>query len=637
MRKNLNSSTAAPTPHERALLLQVTALQFEKSALSLELKTLKEQQEAFLNEVENEIETQKSEGLAAAAAEIQILQLQRRQATEAAAREINQLQLQLKQTSSNHVPCGDSRTSEDFAALELRLAVALEASSDLTQSNVQLKKELETASAANISLTQANVQLRNELIDALSCTQQQTIINTSNPSVSYDSSQVNFDSQSLALQSLTSVDVHESDVNVTSGTSLAHDEVMSHNRFENFRGIILRNFCYRIAHASSYRAFRRWNFFVKDQVHKSLHKTLEVELLELTHIHRAQQLEIDNFQALGQQAISSIWRFSEILGNSKILASSRKALRSMWRCWIRRIRIRRRVQIYALRNWKKCFISWIRSTRHHRLLQRMLFNLLQRKKRILSQKIISLWRHEALSCHITEQHHQVQQAAEKFITMHEAQNDAVSAIKQTCSQMMTDLESVTSDRNRFLNLFLLCEGKLLALVCIFRANSSLRLLFQIWKRKLANRKNVIRIQKRLARDFIKRTLLLWYFDSKIRVLNDFHERQISESIENLELERETTGAALLNTEDQLVQALSHLDEAIIEIEHLRRINHRLSCSISDKSSQTKDRDVQTNALPTFQDNEAQTEAESGPSFAMAVRRLETKDNDAQTEPVLNSI
>ncbi len=45
---------------------QVTALQYEKSALSLELKSMREQQEAFLQEVESEIEAQKCAGLAEA-------------------------------------------------------------------------------------------------------------------------------------------------------------------------------------------------------------------------------------------------------------------------------------------------------------------------------------------------------------------------------------------------------------------------------------------------------------------------------------------------------------------------------------------------------------------------------------------
>jgi hypothetical protein len=656
MLKNSYSSAAAPTPHERALLLQVTALQFEKSALLLELKTLKEQQETFLNEVETEIEAQKSESLAAATSEIQNLQLQRRQATEAAAKEINQLQLQLKQATetlkdrdafvskllsqdprhvlqtSSDALHGNSKTSEDFAALELRLAVALEATTGSAKANLQLRKELDVALEANIGLTQANVQLKKELIDTLLGIRHQTSIDTPIPAALDVSSQMDIDSKCLAVQFSAS-----NDVRVTENSSqAAHVELLSRIRVENFREIILRNFCYRIAKASSSRIFRRWKYFVKKQVHSTLQKTFEAELSELTNLHRMQQLQLDTFQASDTRAVSLLWRFREKIGNSKIFASSRKVLRCLWKCWLRRIRIRRRLQTYAWRNKKKCFMLWTGCARHQRTLRRTLQNLVQRKQQIFSQKLISSWKHEALAGHIMKQQYQVQQAAEKFITMHETQNEAVSAIKQTCSQMMIDLELVTSERNRFLSLFLSCEGKLLALVCFYRANSSRRYLFQIWKRKLANRKNVIRLQNRLKKHFTKRTLLIWYFDSRIRILNDFHEKQISESIENLELERETTGAALLNTEDELAETLSHLDGAILEIEQLRHINSELGLSISHKTSQNKDCEIQTNAMPTCQDNDSQTEVVSDPLPAIAGPHRETRDNEAQTEPAVNS-
>jgi hypothetical protein len=633
MRRGTYGSAAAPTPQERALLLQVTALQFEKSSMSLELKTLKDQQETFLQEVEIEIEAQKSEGLAAAAAEIQNLQLQRRQAAEAAAKEINQLQLQLKLAkdelknreeafacklpshqphnalqTSNGMMCGDIRLSEEFVELEMRLAVALE---------------------ANISMTHANMQLRKELDETLSATRHQAAMSTSGPALSVVSSQVVFDYNHVAVQTSAS-----DSVSAVETTSQITAELLSRIRVENFRQIILRNFCCRIASASSHRTFRRWKCFVKEHVHRTLQKTLEAELSELTDMHRTQQMQLNTFQASDQRAMSSLWRCRERIGNSKIFASSRKVLRFMWKCWLKRIRIRRRVQTYSWRNIKKCFNSWATLIRHQRTLQRSFLNCMQRKQRVHLQKTMSSWKHEALISHIINQQHEVQHAAEKFVTMHEAQNDAVSAIKQTCAQMMSDLESVTSERNRFLSLFLSCEGKLVAYVCFSRANSTRRYLFQIWKRKIANRKNVIRIEKRSTIDFLKRTFLLWYFDSKIRMLNDFHERQISESIENLELERETTGSALQNTEDQLAETLIHLDEAMLEIEHLLQINNELKVIKNQSSSQ--DCGAQTNSPSTCQDNEAQTEAVLDPAFANVMPSMQTQDSETQTDVVLDS-
>ena len=82
MRRN-GYGAAVATSNERALLQQVTTLQFENSALSLELKSMKEQQELFLEEVENEIQAQKHESLEAAAMEINQLQLQLRQVAKA--------------------------------------------------------------------------------------------------------------------------------------------------------------------------------------------------------------------------------------------------------------------------------------------------------------------------------------------------------------------------------------------------------------------------------------------------------------------------------------------------------------------------------------------------------------------------
>ena len=135
-------------------------------------------------------------------------------------------------------------------------------------------------------------------------------------------------------------------------------------------------------------------------------------------------------------------------------------------------------------------------------------------------------------------------------------------------------------------------------------------------------------------DFLKRTFLLWYFDSKIRMLNDFHEHQISESIENLELERETTGSALQNTEDQLAETLSHLDEAMLEIEHLLHINNELKVIKNKGSSQ--DCGVQTNSSSTCQDNEAQTEAALNPAFANVMPSMQTQDSETQTDVLLDS-
>jgi hypothetical protein len=118
------------------------------------------------------------------------------------------------------------------------------------------------------------------------------------------------------------------------------------------------------------------------------------------------------------------------------------------------------------------------------------------------------------------------------------------------------------------------------------------------------------------------------------MLNDFHERQISESIENLELERETTGSALQNTEDQLAETLIHLDEAMLEIEHLLQINNELKVIKNQSSSQ--DCGAQTNSPSTCQDNEAQTEAVLDPAFANVMPSMQTQDSETQTDVVLDS-
>jgi hypothetical protein len=605
MRKNGYGSAAILTHNERTLLQQVTALQFENSAISLELKSMKVQQEAFLEEVEIEIEAQKSECLAAAATEIKQLQLQLRQATEALkSREalVSKTSLQMTHKSlqtDNEVLSGVSSISDTlFFELETRLAASLE---------------------ANIQVSQSNMQLRKELDDARSVTQQM-VPSASRSASSALSSQVTVESAAVQTSAFDNEHWIES-------SSQDRADLLSRIRIENFRDIILRNFCIRIASAPLCRIFRLWKRIAKEHVHVNMQKTLEAKVYELTEIHQITLFQMDEFQASDQRAIILLWNCLEKIGNSRFFANSRKVLWLMWKHWLRMIRIRRRVQTCLWCIITKYFLVWRRRIKY----QRKIHSFLQHKKHFLFQKAFSFWKQETLVNHIVKQQFQVQQAAEKFVKMHEAQNEAVSAIKHTCSEMIADLESSTSERHRILSLFLSCEGKLLALFCFHKSNLRCRSLFQIWKQKIGNRKNLNLLEKRLLRNFAKRTLLLWYFDSKIRILNEFHEQQISESIESLELERQTTieslelerqttAAALYNTEEELAETLTNLDDAMLEIHQLVHINNQLSVEVQKKPS--KDCEIQTD------------EAVLCDAMSNTQPHAETQDNETQTQDVL---
>jgi hypothetical protein len=134
------------------------------------------------------------------------------------------------------------------------------------------------------------------------------------------------------------------------------------------------------------------------------------------------------------------------------------------------------------------------------------------------------------------------------------------------------------------------------------------------------------------------------------ILNDFHERQISESIESLELERETTAAALHNTEEELAETLTNLDDAILEIHELIHMNNELSVHIQQKpsaecASQT-DESVICNNSPSLatsnvqiRDNEAQTEDAVDlheRSLSNGSPNVQIRDIEAQIEVVLDN-
>jgi hypothetical protein len=628
MRRNGYDSAAILTRNERALLQQVTALQFENSAISLELKSIKVQQEAFLEEVEIEIEAQKSECLAAATNEINQLQLQLRQAAEAlkrqeeieaqkserlaaATNEINQLQLQLRQAT-------ETLNSQEVFVSKASLQMAhkspqtgdevLGVSSSSDTLFLELETRLAASIEANIKVTQLNIQLSKDLEEARSATHEMALsasrsASSAHPSQAYV--------ESVAVQ--TSASDTERWIE---RSSQDRADLLSRIRIENFRNVILRNFCIRIASAPMCRIFRLWKRVVKEHVYETMQQTLEAKLHELTEIHQITLFQMGEFQASDHHAISLLWNCLEKIGNSRFFANSRKTIRLMWRHWLRMIRIRRRVQTCLCCIMTRSFMLWRRCIKHHR----MIYSFLQHKKNFLFQKAFSFWKHETLVNHIVKQQFQVQQAAEKFVKMHEAQNEAVSAIKQTCSEMMADLESSTSERHRVLSLFLSCEGKLLALFCFYKSNLRCRCLFQIWKRKIGNRKKLNHLEMRLLRNFAKRTLLLWYFDSKTRILNDFHEQQISESIESLELERQTTAAALHNTEEELAETLTNLDDALLEIHQLVHINNQLSIETQKKPSQ--DCEIQTDKA-VLCDAMSATEP-----------LVETQDNETQTQGVL---
>jgi hypothetical protein len=616
MRRN-GYGAAVATSNERALLQQVTTLQFENSALSLELKSIKEQQELFLEEVENEIQAQKSESLEAAAIEINQLRLQLRQVakesqdSETILRESSLNAQHKTQQTDNQAFCGVSVTTGQLAEVETRLAEALEANLKMKQENMQLRKKLESSltmqQTSNASLVQSN------LVSVFSA----------------------------AVQTSESDNMHSLE-----RSSQDTADLLSRIRIENFRDVILRNFCYRVASAPLSRIFILWRCFVKEQTHAALQKTLEAELLELTEIHRIQQSKLDHFQTSDQHGMLLLWSCREKIGNSRIFANSRKMLRSMWKTWKKMIRIRRCVRTSVWRSRKSYFVSWRMCMKQRRMLR----NLVEHKWCILKQKAISFWKHETLVGHVINQQFQVQQAAEKFVTMHEAQNSAVLAIKQTCSEMMADLESSSSERNQILSLFLSCKGKLMSLFCLNKSNSVRRSMFQIWKQKIGNKKNLSRLQKRLTKDFITRTLLIWYFESKMSILNDFHERQISESIESLELERETTAAALHNTEEELAETLTNLDDAILEIHELIHMNNELSVHIQQRpsaecASQT-DESVICNNSPSLatsnvqiRDNEAQTEDAVDlheRSLSNGSPNIQIRDIEAQIEVILDN-
>jgi hypothetical protein len=612
MRRNGYGSAAIPTSNERALLQKVTTLQFENSALSLELKSMKEQQELFLEEVENEIQAQKSESLEAAEIEINQLQLQLRQFTKASQdsepilRESSLNAQHKTQQKDNQVFCGVSVTTGQLGELETRLAEALEANLKMTQENMQLRKELESSlGLQQMTLKTSNVSLAQSNLVAVS---------------------------SVAVQTSASDDVHSLE-----RSSQDTADLLSRIRIENFRDVILRSFCHRVASAPLSRIFILWRCFVKEQANAALQKTLEAELLELTEIHQKQQLKLDHFQTSDQHGILLLWSYKEKIENSRIFANSRRMLRSMWKNWHKMLRIRRRVRTSIWRCRKSYFVSWRMCMKQRRTLR----NLVEHKWCILKQKAISFWRHETLVGHVIDQQFQVQQAAEKFVTMHEAQNSAVLAIKQTCSEMMADLESSSLERNKILSLFLSCEGKLVYLFCFNKSNSIRRSMFQIWKQEMGKKKNLSRLQKRLTKEFVKRTLLIWYFVSKLSILNDFHERQISESIESLELERETheqqisesiksieleretTAAALHNTEEELAETLTNLDDAILEIHQLIHMNNELSFIIQQKPS----------AECAIQTDES-VMCHNSPLIAMS--NVQIRDNEAQTEVVLDN-
>lgn len=561
---------------------QVTALQFEKAAMSLELKSLKEQQEAFLEEVEIEIEAQKSESLSGASTKI------------------NQLQLQLRQ-ANDALKDRETLVSDLFFQLQHRAS--------------QVDKAV---------LRQVGVDVVED--DAVS------VLDNVHRSVNV--------SQDINTQPLESANIHrvvavQSSASMNalySGNSSQDTATLLYRiRIENFRETILRNFCYRIANAILYRNFRQWKYFVKEQALLNCQTIMETELSEFAQMHRMQKLQVDASQASGQRAIKKLWDCAEKIGNSKAFASTWKVLRCVLKNWRQRIRIRRRLENFVRGSGKDHFISWKKRVQHQRALHR----LVQRKNQILFQKLISLWKHETLVSHIFSQRFQVQHAAEKFMTMHEAQNGAVLAIKQTCFEMMSDLESATLERNLILKLFWSFEGKLIALFRARRTNAIYRSLFQIWNRKLANRQRLIRLEERLARTVVQRALLFWHFDSKMRIMNDMYERHISEASESVDLERQTNIAALHNTEDELAETLSSLDQALDEIDQLVHINRQLCFDIEKKKKSCQDNETQTEAV--LGDNETQTEAVLGDSSLVVCSNVQTHDIEAQTDLVLGDL
>ena len=739
MRRNGYGSAAAPTHHEMILQQQVTALQYEKSALSLELKSMREQQEAFLQEVESEIEAQKCAGLAAAETEIFQLRLQLQQAKDECRQSLDQMAQKLSsasdreknllsQASQNEsrvaelnkqirqatealkaqevfmsvlprnqadalsgaleradkeiqtdyeILSGDSDASRDIAELKMRLASAVEANINCSRTNMQLRKELDEARSAtrhadpkrwqaslNASSSAASSSASVESVVIESAAQQKASLNASSPAVSTPARVESVVIESSARHS-------SNDKTVLLSPQTAYDDtaaLLSRIRIENFRDNILRNFCFRSETASMYRIFRQWRFFVKEKAHRILQTELERQLSELTHLHQIQQQQLETVQATetdttlrASQCMTLLSSFWKKIGDSRICANSRRALQCMWKIWLKRIRIRRRIESYfwqkrkmllekSVKNWKKnsnvirskqwnntcrkkikqffkatgnagilvrCIIMWRRNIKHNRAL----CGFVERKKQNSKQKVISFWKHETLVCHIINQQFQVQQAAAKFVAMHEAQNGAVLEIKQTCSKIMADLEAVTLEKDKIQNLFLFCEEKLLALFYFHRSKSSCRSLFQTWKEEFTTSKKLNGFLKRARRNFAKKILLLWQFDCKMQSAQAFFEQEISQAFERIDLERQTMITEQQSMEDELEITSNRLDAALQEIEELVETNQMLSdelqtmesldCEVqtdehlwADSSSSKVKSNVQT------QDNEAQTDAQS---------------------------
>jgi chromosome condensin MukBEF complex kleisin-like MukF subunit len=97
--------------------------------------------------------------------------------------------------------------------------------------------------------------------------------------------------------------------------------------------------------------------------------------------------------------------------------------------------------------------------------------------------------------------------------------------------------------------------------------------------------------KRAKRNFAKRTLLLWYFDCKIRGVHAYHQQEISQAFESIDLERHTMNLEKQSMEDELEETSNRLDDALQEIEELIETNHVLSDQLQKMPSQ--DCEVQT--------------------------------------------
>ena len=103
-------------------------------------------------------------------------------------------------------------------------------------------------------------------------------------------------------------------------------------------------------------------------------------------------------------------------------------------------------------------------------------------------------------------------------------------------------------------------------------------------------------------------------------MHAYHQQEISQAFESIDLERHTMNLEKQSMEDELEETSNRLDDALQEIEELIETNHVLSDQLQKMPSQ--DCEVQTDKSVLHDD----ASSKSKPN-------IETQDNEAKTDPV----